>query len=155
MVADVMEQLIEKLGEILGVEELHIDANNTCLMKLRSGVKIQVEVDPENRFVIIGTNLGNIGAGKYREDMLRQALIANGLGYPRNGILSYSRQASCIVMFERIPVKEATATEIADLIPAFDAKATVWQEALQGETIPDIVIPGQAPQSGGMFGLTP
>src|SRR5688572_26408203 len=103
MVADLYETLLEELGEILKIK-LKPD-HNTCLIEFKEGVSIQLELDKQAENLLIVCDLGEIAVGRYRENLLREALKANGLPPPRNGILACSHNGLNVCMFEMLPIK--------------------------------------------------
>lgn len=155
MVTDLFGSLLQELGTILQIPDLHPDRNNTCLIKLKNGINIQLEFDRSGRFLLLGTDLGIVPPGKYRENLFREALKANDLPFPTHGTLAYSKKSDCLVMFEKITSTDLTGEKIAaELIP-FSEKAIVWKDALQKNDIP-MITQGYSPlKSTGMFGLRP
>lgn len=154
MVLDAYETLLKGIGDRLDTEtELKPDENNTCLIRMVNGVRLQVELDREGKHLLIGTELGIIPVGGYREDLFRTALITNGTIYPRYGILAYSRQSKQLVLFERRSLKYTSAEEIVDILDPFSEKAALWSNAIANSEIPALPAITSAPSGGGIFGL--
>jgi hypothetical protein len=157
MAGDLFADILADLGRILKVEGLHPDNHNTCVLKLKTGVRIQLEIDPESKFFVLGSDLGQLPAGKYRENLFREALKTNGLAPPHYGILAYSRQTNALILFERLPLKDLTAAEIASVLEPFIQKAELWHTAIAKGEIPVTAASnrGAAVGMGGLFGLRP
>lgn len=154
MVTDLFGALLEELGVSLKLPTLHPDSNNSCLIKFKNGVEVQIEMDKSGRHLIIGSDLGSVPIGKYRENLFREALKANDLPPPIHGILSYSEKTDHLVMFRKLPLADLNGDKIAAAITPFTEKALIWQEALKHNDIPAINQMSAA-QGGGMFGLRP
>lgn len=153
MVTDVLGVLLQELGRSLEIDNLHPDGNNSCLIRLKSGLIIQVELDKGGQSLIIGADLGTVPPGKYRENLFKEALKANNLPHPLHGILCYSRKSDHLVIYQKIPLKDLTGEKIAAEITPFSEKAFTWSEALLRGDIPAINQMFTSQKPGGMFGL--
>lgn len=154
MVTDLFGTLLEELGACLKLEGLHPDSNNSCLIRFKNGVEVQIEMDKTGRHLVIGSDLGNVPIGKYRENLFREALKANDLPPPLHGILSYSEKTEHLVLFQKLMLEGLNGEKIAAAITPFTEKALIWQEALKHNDVP-VVGQAAAFQGGGMFGLRP
>ena len=154
MVTDLFGALLEELGHCLKIPNLHPDSNNSCLIRFKNGVEVQMEIDKSGRNLVVGSDLGSVPIGKYRENLFREALKANDLPPPHHGILSYSEKTDHLVLYKKIPLADLNGEKIAAAITPFSEKALIWQEALKHNDIPAV---GQTAgqYSGGMFGLRP
>lgn len=152
MVKEIFETLLEEAGKVLNIPDLHPDKNHSCLVRLPNGLNIQIEMDPYQQGIILGCDIGGLPAGKYRENVFREALKINGQKAPHHGILAYSNKTEHMVLYELLPLKDLTGEKIADAIAPFAEKALLWKEALaRGET----PVLSNIRTSGGMFGLRP
>lgn len=150
MVTNLYESLLEELGRILRVP-LFPDENNSCQIRLANGLEVQLELDKSGARFLIGTNLGGIPPGRYRETIMREALKANGAPPPRAGIFAYSRRADTFVLFRLVPTQELSGEKIAQLLSRFAEKGLEWRNAIKKGEVPS----AQATASGpsGMFGM--
>lgn len=154
MVKDMFGSLLEDLGKMIKIDQLEPDQHNSCLISFTNGVKVQLEIDHTRSLLIVGCDLGAIPPGRYRENLLREALKANGLPPPRNGNFAFSKKQDHLVMTEELPIKDINPDQIYQLLDPFLKKAKEWQEAITRGDVPTI-LPG-AYRSGtksGMFGL--
>jgi hypothetical protein len=152
MVKELFESLLDELGTVMDIPDLHPDRNHTCLITFPNKLDIQIEMESHGRNIVIGTELGNIPAGRYRENIFREALKINGTQPPLHGVLSYSNKSRSLVLFEKLPTKDLTGEKIADALTLFSEKALSWKEALIKGEVPTLV---STRSSGGIFGLHP
>lgn len=153
MVTDLFGAILQELGSSLGIQDLHPDSNNSCLIRLKSGLIIQIELDKGGQFLILGADLGTVPPGKYRENLFREALKSNDLPHPIHGILCYSKKSDHLVLYEKIHIKDLNGEKIAAEITPFAEKAYTWSEALLHNDIPAINQLFTSQKPGGMFGL--
>lgn len=153
MVTDLFGTLLVELGQSLGIANLHSDDNNSCLIRLKSGLIIQLELDKSGDFLLIGADLGTVPPGKYRENLFKEALKANDQQPPLHGILSYSKKSDHMVLYQKLFIKDLNGEKIAAEITPFAEKAFIWSEAILHNDIPAINQSFTYPKPGGMFGL--
>ena len=91
MITDKFDNLIQELGTVLKIK-LKPDKNNACLLRFKNGMQIQLEADSRSEKLILASDLGQIPQGRFRENIFREALKANGLPPPRNGIFAYGKK---------------------------------------------------------------
>lgn len=155
MVTDYFGSLLQELGKILEIPDLHPDRNNSCQITLKNGLSLQLEFDRSGQYIIIGADLGVVSPGRYRENVFREALKANDMPYPTHGILAYSKKSDRLVLFEKLRSHEITGEVIAaELIP-FSEKAIIWKDALVRSEVPVANQAFNPQRSTGMFGLRP
>lgn len=154
MVKDLYGTLLEELGRAMQIPDLHPDRNNACQIRLKNGLQIQVEINPKNNMLLLGCDLGDIPQGRYRVDLFREALKANGMPYPQHGILSYSNKTDHLILYEFLSLQDLTGDKIADALTPFTEKALIWKNAMANNEVPVVTFAGSRP-SMGMFGLRP
>ncbi len=156
MVSGLFESLLTELGTIMGVS-LFPDSNNSCLIKLKSGVKVQMELDTKGEQFIIGIDLGPVPPGQYRQSLFREALRANGFPHPRLGVLAFSKKNGHMVLTDTISVQDLNGERIAFRLTPLTEKGLKWKDAIEHGEIPPVEAPskrdGQSPMS--MFGMRP
>jgi Tir chaperone protein (CesT) family len=152
MVKDLFDALLSEIGHALKLPDLHQDRNNSCLIKMPTGIDIQMEMHPRLQEFILGSDLGEVPLGRYRENIFMEALKANGMPYPQHGVLAYSTKSGHMVLYEKFHTRDLTGQRIADEIPLFIEKAKIWKDALEKGEIPAVT---GVRTSMGMFGLRP
>ncbi|MGA8163486.1 MAG: CesT family type III secretion system chaperone [Waddliaceae bacterium] len=158
MVTDFFDSFLEELGQAMDIDDLHHDDNNTCLIKFQTGLEVQIEPFEKGDFLLICSDLGHVAPGRYREDVFREALKANGLPYPQYGTFAYSEQSDHLLLFGLLSFKELNGEKIASFLYPFMEKAVAWKEQINGGEVPlaTTSTAGAATTSlGGLFGLKP
>ena len=155
MITGTLGALLQELGKCLGIPNLHPDQHESCVLMLKEGLKIQIELDSTSQFLIIGIDLGPVGSGKYRENIFREALKANSTQLPRHGIFAFSDVTKHLILFEQIPVLNLRGEHIAAEIPFLKEKAILWTGALERKELPPINPAIMNTPNGGLFGLKP
>lgn len=154
MVSNLFESILLELGqtEVIPIKDLHPDKNNSCLIRLKGGLEIQIEMDKEQKNLIIGSDLGPVIEGKYRESVFLEALKSNGLPAPRWGDFAYSENTDHLILFHTFHTDHLTGEKVADFLTHFLEKAFHWKELLSRNEVP--AISGiYATRPLGMFGL--
>lgn len=155
MISNLYESILSELGAILGVS-LFPDSHNTCLVRLKSGVKVQMEMDPIGHQFVIGIDLGVVPAGQYRQSLFREALRTNGLKHPRTGILAFSRKTGHMVLYETLDTQDLNGERVAFRLTPLAEKGLKWQDAIQRGEVPIVETPVKSTgQPAHMFGIRP
>lgn len=148
----IFEMLLKETGELLNIKDLHLDANNSCLVKFPTGLEIQMEPDKSHECLIIGVKLGSLQPGRYRENIFSEALKANNLPFPRFGSFGYSMKSDNLYLFEKMPIDSLTALKLFEFLKPFAEKALSWKEALSRGEIPSILQSYGRDEAVGLFG---
>ena|ERR1700722_9178070 len=133
------EELIRQLGEKLGTV-LHVDPHQSCRLEFADNVIVQIDLDGSADRLLLGATLGNLTPGSYRENLLKQALIVNGLHAGRSGILAYSEKNDQLVLFSYLSLGTTTRDFLFEFLKNFVGHAFVWQEAIKRGEVPDVQI---------------
>ena len=156
MITDKFGSLIEELGKVLKIN-LKTDKNNACLIDFKNGLKVQIEIDARGENVLIAADLGEIVQGRFRENVFREALKANGLPPPRNGIFAHSKKNESLVLYDNVTMEEISGEKLADFLLDFNKKAELWKGCIARNEVPSFTeseaSPGKRTQTGGLFGL--
>lgn len=156
MVTDLFGAILQELGDALKMVHpgLQADENHTCLLKLKGDILIQIEIDRSGKYLIMGSELGAISPGRYRENLLTEAMKANAMPHPRYGTLAYSHHTDQLALFEMLSLRNLTGSKVAEFMMLFSAKAMLWKEALQRGEVP-VIAPTSNKSSPNIFGLRP
>ena len=146
---DFFTDILKEVGRLLNVA-LKPDAHDSCAIVLRDKITLRLELDKARENLIIGSEIGELPPGRYREEVLKAALLSNGAPPPLMGTFAFSKRRNALICFEMMDVKDFTPDRIVALLPPLIEKAEKWQEALlRGQ------VPQPAPHSGDARGLRP
>lgn len=144
--------ILEELGRELRIPNLGPDEHGTCLIRLKNGVKVQMEMLKASDYMLIASDLGEIPPGRYRVDLFEAALGFNASDEGGIGTFGFSKRTNHMILFERIYVKGLSGIKVADMINPLSEKAKVWSEAIKNGEIPRLGAQNtSAPR--GIFGL--
>lgn len=115
--------------------KLEPDSNQSCLIKLASGLEIQMEMAKRGEHFIIISRLGQLPMSRYRDNLIKEALKFNGLTSPRPGIFAFSQRSNNLSLFLKIDLRFLNPDKAAALLPSFIETAQSWKDAIiKGET---------------------
>jgi hypothetical protein len=156
MVTDRFGSLMEDLGKLIRIR-LIPDSHNACLIKYPGGLFLQIELDQSQERINMGAEIGSLAPGRYRENVMREALKANGLPPPKVGIFAFSAKKEVLILFDYMELNDLTAPKIADFLEQFLQKANFWKDAIKRGDVPSFMGNemsfGKKTGGAGMFGL--
>jgi hypothetical protein len=131
---------------------LEPDDNNSCLINLGIGVSVQIELDRYG-MLLIGSRLGAVHMGRFRDNLIRQALKSNDMTPPSTGVLGFSQKSNQLILFTKLNPQQLNPHQIVNLLPLFVNKAKLWKEAIEKGEVPDITAADTSDKPSGLFGL--
>jgi len=155
MVKDAFDSVLQELGDALNIDDLRLDNANTCFIKFDNQLEVYIEPYEKGEWMLISTEIGEVPGGRYREDVFREALKANGLSPPRYGTFAYSEQSSRLLLFGMLSLRELNGEKIATYLSPFLEKALKWKNAVSAGDIPlaDTMTTVRRAGPMGMFGI--
>jgi hypothetical protein len=147
---DPFETLVHQLGDALGVT-LQVDRNHACAIRVHHQLTIQLQIDPEQEKLLIASLICELPPGKFRENVLSEALKANNLPDPRTGILGYLPMGNRLTLHQRYPFASLDGNKLALYVAGFIDYAELWRTAIErGQASP---APIQGAVTTNPFGL--
>jgi hypothetical protein len=145
------EDLIQDLSRVMNID-LFLDAKQSCTLSfLPEELSVQIDLDPDGDRILIGTQLGRITPGSYRQHIFTQAMRANGCAPNPRGILAFSEKNDTLILFQYLQLPSLTGEKLHEFLQLFRVHAQLWKDALASGNIPQI--PEVTVQGSGMFGL--
>lgn len=136
MTTDPFEILIQELSASLNVP-LHVDRNRACALNIHRQFTVQLQLDSAQEKLIIAAFICELAPGKFRENVLAEALKANYLPDPRTGILGYLAPQNRLTLHQHYPFASMTAQDLAMIVAGFIDYAQLWKDAIdQGQISP-------------------
>lgn len=153
MVETQFEAILRDLEPILHCT-LKPDTNNACLVRLRSGLLVQFELNRQGH-LLIGVKLGAIPSSQYLENILREALKANYMhSISTQGIFGYSKKSNQLILFATVDNRNINTDLLASVLGPFLIKAQAWADAIGRGDVPSASSEEKTGQvSNGLFGL--
>lgn len=147
------ENLIHELGKAMGIT-LHPDTHQSCRIHFPADqLSIQIDLDTNADQILIGTQLGTLSPGTYREQIFVQAMRVNGTSITPRGILAYSEKNDTLVLFQFLYLAFLDGSKLYDFLQLFREHAKVWKEAIEHGDVPVIEEEVRSPNSERMYGL--
>ncbi len=152
MVTDRFGALLEELSEVLKIS-LAPDANNACKIVMPDKLEVYMEPDLLGDTLQLVIDIGKPGEGKFRENIFREALRANGLPFPRLGTFCYGHKVDTLLLFEFLSMEDLNGARLADVINQLSDKARIWRDSIAHGELPPAHSgrPGTRPEN--VFGL--
>lgn len=154
MPAHSLESLLKELGEKIGIPHMEPTHNNNITLTLKENQSVVLQKHNTLPFLIITFEIFEIQAGRFRENILREALKFNGLNQPY-GVFAFSKKMQKLYLFEMLSLNEISGDLVNTVMQALSEKVTVWKEALNRGEIPTLVSTSPAHPGGGIFGIKP
>jgi hypothetical protein len=154
MITDRFGALLEELGQAMTLK-LAPDSHNACLIHFPDKLEVHLSPDAVGEFLNIVFEIGTPGEGKYRENVFREALKANGLPEPREGVFCFGTKKNVLLLYDSIPFEDIHGQRLFDIIQRLALKARQWRDCISRGEIPSYRSSGAgAPSgSGNIFGM--
>jgi len=148
------KELIADLSDRLG-EDLFPDIHGVVTLIVEKRVKFHIESDSVEEFMILGATISELPPGKFRENILKDALKANSRINVNPGVLSYAGRENLLVIHTKLFIQGTSVDEMILRIKQLTSRAKKWMGAInEGRSCPDDELPKKSGLSGkGMFGF--
>ena len=131
------EELIQQLGKVLELE-LIPDHNNAVALKMNQKTTIQIQEDQEQNNLLIASILCELPPGRFRENVMAEALKTNALNDPRPGNLGYLYRKNALTLHTVYPFSQLDGKQLAVYLSNFLELAEAWLKAIErGQTGPE------------------
>jgi len=145
---DRFQEILNELGRVFNLE-LQVDKHHACSIQVSEHLTVQLQIDASQESLFLFAKIIEIPPGKFRENVLREALKANALPDPRTGIFGYIAQTNQLALFQRYPLEMLNGDRLAGLLGAFLEFGDNWHKAISnGEPAPQNI--AAAPRPFGM-----
>jgi hypothetical protein len=106
------------------------------LIQFADDLKVQIELDKREKYLLIGSVLGVPARGRYRADLFKEALRHNGAPLPHYGIFGFSPKTGNLTLFELLDLQDLTGDKVAEILLPFLEKAKAWSKAIRENEMP-------------------
>lgn len=144
------ELLLRDLSSSLDISILP-DTKQSCLLVFSpDDFSVQIDLDQDGERILIGSQLGTIPAGQYREQIFLQALRVNGGSVTPRGTLAYSEKNNTLVLFQFFSIDHLKGETLRLFLEVFHSHGSIWKEALSRNEIP--IVEQDSPSRDKPFG---
>ena len=147
--ADTLENILQAFAPFFQCP-LPVDNNGACLIKMASGLRVQMELNRYEQF-LIGCRLGQ-PTGAYKQQLFLKALEWHSFFPPGSGVFGLSSSSQQLIFFLLKDPAEIQPDRIVDWLSPFLETAKIWKEAVDEARLPNIEAPAKA--SSGLFELS-
>ncbi len=126
---DRLTELLESLGSILNIS-LTPDKYNACSIEIPP-IRIQLQLDSTQEKLLMFAKIIALPPGKFRENVLAEALKANGLSDPRPGIFCYIANTNHLALYQSYPLFILNGERLAGLFGSFFELGSAWHDSIQ------------------------
>ena len=134
-------ELIEQLSDRLNTE-IFPSPNNVVNLLIEQSIRVQIEPDDLDEFIVIGAMIEELPPGKFREHILKDALKANYLADKNPGILSYMYKNNLLMLHKKLPMGSLKVEDLINHIKGLVERAKKWKDAInEGYSCPTDEIP--------------
>lgn len=152
MPSDLFSLLLEELSKALQLPgTLQPDSLNSCVIVFKNEVEVQCEMDPNDKFFMMRAIIEELLPGRYREGILKQALIANNLPDSK-GVFAFQKASNRLVLCRLMSLQHISGDKIAEELQPLVEKAGIWKNAILKGELPPLESASSSSASG-MFGL--
>ena len=128
-------ELLREMGPLFGAS-LFPDRRGHCNLNINDSFRVYIENESEHQRLLIGAFVCDIPPGKFRENVLKEALKANGT-FPRTGIFAYVRKKNQLALYTYAYTDILNGKLLAQQLRTFIAFALTWKQAIDsGQAAP-------------------
>jgi hypothetical protein len=148
---DAFAQLLSDLGALLDTP-LAPDKRGACRLNIEDTLHVQLESDANRERLLLWCFIAEIPPGKFRENVLRDALKSNA--DTSTGTFGFSERNNQLLLFSYLNFSSLHAKAMLEFLHVFIAKAHAWQQAIAtGQTYS--LLPENTQKSLSPFDLKP
>ena len=126
---DYFSELLAELGKEIHLP-LAVDKSNACSIAM-SPLTIQMELDSTQENLFLFAKILELPPGKFRENVLCEALKTNGGPDPRPGIFGYIALTNHLALYQMYPIAILDGQKLAGLLGSFYDLGSFWYSSIQ------------------------
>lgn len=126
--------LLDDLGTLIDVP-LHPDHHRACILLINNQLHVHITEEENKDRLMIAAFVSEVPPGKFRENILKEALKENNL-FPRLGTFSYSDRNNQLALVSYIPLAGLRGDNFADFLEKFFEKSFSWKTGVETGQLP-------------------
>jgi hypothetical protein len=148
--------LMSELGDLMDTE-LIPDLHQVVSLMINEKILVNIELNATGEKILLGCFIVELPPGRFREEVLKFALLANNASDSNIGTLAYVAKQNSLALLQEIQAHGLKASTLYEHLSLFVSRAEAWQNAINaGKLYPEerSEIPkAQAKEKGKMFGF--
>lgn len=129
--------IIEELGDLMD-RDFTAELNHACRLLINETIYVQLEAETTGEFILATAEISELPPGRFRENILKDALKSNDLLEINRSILAYLGKENKLILFQYIPFHALTAPQLETYLSRLVSRAERWKKAIDGgRTAPD------------------
>lgn len=124
-------EFLQELGHALGME-LFVDVRGACSVRMQGHLHIQMQPGPERDELWMVAEIAELPPGRFREEVLREALKANHAFRDMPFSFSYVDAKNRLLLSTHSPFDKIDGTRAALLLSVLSDTAETWKRAVAG-----------------------
>lgn len=129
------EKLIQEIGEIVNLP-LHAQEGRFCTLQINHTMRLHIEDNEATQELLIIYFITEIPAGKFRENILKEAMKANSY-FPRVGTFGYLEKNNTLTFYTNID-NTLSADKVSLILEKCVDVGMHWFQAIQNSQIPNL-----------------
>lgn len=122
-------EILYNLSHETGLK-LYPDTHDACKLLLADDIMVQLEIDQRGENLLLASHIAELSPGKFRESVLKHALVANTMETPNYGNLCYVEKINMLSLYDFIPLDGLKTEFLMNFIIVFADKVKSWKNAL-------------------------
>ena len=131
--------------------KISADENDSCLINLKNGLQIQIELTRQG-LLLIACKIGTLQHQRLQE-IFQTALIFNGQSPFEAGSFGFSVKTSELILFKQCEPTQLINIDIKKFMDPFIERALMWTNELSQNQIPSLNSEATASTANRLFGL--
>ncbi|MGR3951672.1 MAG: CesT family type III secretion system chaperone [Chlamydia sp.] len=135
MITDRFSAILEELSSNIEID-VQPDQNNSCCIRYPDGMLLTLEPASGDDILYIVIEIATVPKGRYRENIFREALKANGLPAPRTGIFCYGHVKDMLLLYDALCLDELNGIRLLEIMNMMLEQARLWKSSIERGEIP-------------------
>lgn len=127
---DKFTDLLQELASLIQIP-LEPDKNHACLLRIDNLYEVQLQLDEQEQNLLFGSKICEVPPGKFRENVLKNALKYNALPPPIYGFLGYIKKTDTLSLFSFLSIHSIDGKKIFSHLDGFLQVVIAWEKAIK------------------------
>ncbi len=124
-----LAEILKHLSDDLKMQ-FQEDPTGSYSYQIDETITVQIELAKNEEDVVLGSFFAELPPGKFRENVLGNALKANYI-LNEPSFFAFSEQNHKLLLYQFLPLKNLNSQKLQEDLTLFSNKALLWQEAIK------------------------